>query len=151
MRLGPGPSPGFSSRWANNQKEVPKTRGGHILKILYWMYAANRGSNVKWGAQISNGGGRAPLTPPLATTLRNRHNFEVPCEHSKRVSTKPGSEEQSLNPRKNENTVLRNASYARTSGNSFSCVVCVLKCAVPFSSGNRTQAHFLYVTGCNRW
>jgi len=34
----------------------PKTRmGGHILKILYWMYAATRGPNVKWGAQISNG------------------------------------------------------------------------------------------------
>ena len=39
-----GPSPGFSSR------------GGHILKILYWMYGATRGPNVKWGAQISNGG-----------------------------------------------------------------------------------------------
>jgi len=28
---------------AKNQK------GGHILKILYWMYAATRGPNVKWG------------------------------------------------------------------------------------------------------
>ena len=53
-----GPSPGFSSRGGGkNQKEGPKTRrGGHIFKILYWMYAATRGPNVKWGAQISNGG-----------------------------------------------------------------------------------------------
>ena len=118
------------------------------------MYAATRGSNVKWGGTDFKWGGRAPLATPLATTLRNRHNLEVPCEHSKRVSTKPGSEKQSSNPRKNENTVLRNASYARTharlsSGNRFSCVVCVLKCTVPISSGNRTHAHFLYVTGCN--
>ena len=78
------------------------------------MYAATRGSNVKWGGTDFKWGGRAPLATPLATTLRNRHNLEVPCEHSKRVSTKPGSEKQSSNPRKNENTVLRNASYART-------------------------------------
>jgi len=31
-------------------------KGGHIFKILYWMYAAPRGPNVKWGAQCSNGG-----------------------------------------------------------------------------------------------
>jgi len=42
---------------AKNQ-EGPKTRrGGHIFKILYWMYATTRGPNVKWGAHISNGGG----------------------------------------------------------------------------------------------
>jgi len=40
-----GPSPGFSSRGAKNQK------GGHIFEILHWMYAATRGPNVKWGAQ----------------------------------------------------------------------------------------------------
>ena len=83
MRLGPGPSPGFSSRWANNQKEVPKTRGGHILKILYWMYAANRGPNVKWGAQISNGGDghhcppywrRPCLSPSLLAIHQFTHN-----------------------------------------------------------------------------
>jgi len=28
---------------AKNQKR------GHIFKILYWMYAATRGENVKWG------------------------------------------------------------------------------------------------------
>ena len=31
-----------------------KQKRGHILKILYWMYAAIRGPNVKWGAHISN-------------------------------------------------------------------------------------------------
>ena len=42
----------------------PQTRWrGHIFKILYWMYGATRGANVKWGAHISNGGGRAPLAP----------------------------------------------------------------------------------------
>jgi len=30
----PGPSPGFCSRGAKNHK------GGHILKMQYWMYAA---------------------------------------------------------------------------------------------------------------
>jgi len=38
---------------AKNQMEGPKTRGGgHIFKILYWMYAGTTGPNVKWGAQI---------------------------------------------------------------------------------------------------
>jgi len=42
----------------------PKTRRvGTIFKIHYWMYAATGGSNVKWGAPISNGG-QAPLAPP---------------------------------------------------------------------------------------
>jgi len=41
---------GKSEGGAKNQQ------GGHILKILYWMYATTRGPNVKWGAQISNGG-----------------------------------------------------------------------------------------------
>jgi len=47
---------------AKNQK------GEHLLKIQYWMYAATGDPNVKWGAPISHGG-RAPLAPPLATTL----------------------------------------------------------------------------------
>jgi len=46
-----GPSPGVSSR------------GGHIFKIQYWMYAATRGPNMKWGAQISNGGPSTTGTP----------------------------------------------------------------------------------------
>jgi len=54
---------------AKNQ-EAPKTRrGGHILKILNWMYAATRGPNVKWGGTDFKRGGRAPLAPPLATAL----------------------------------------------------------------------------------
>ena len=62
-----GPSPRFSSRGGTkNQK------GGHILKILYWMYAAARGPNVKWGDTDFKWGGRAPLPPPLATALRSR-------------------------------------------------------------------------------
>jgi len=47
-----------------NQKEEPKTRrGGHIFKTLHWMHAATRRPNVKWWAQISNMGWRAPLPP----------------------------------------------------------------------------------------
>ena len=35
----------------------PKTRmGGHILKILYWIYAATRGPNVKGGHRFQMGG-----------------------------------------------------------------------------------------------
>ena len=35
---------------AENQKEGPKTRRGGIFKqIMYWMYAATRGPNVKLG------------------------------------------------------------------------------------------------------
>jgi len=65
-----GPSPAFSSRGAKNQKEGPKTwRGDHIFKILYWMYAATRGPNMKWGDTDFKWGDRAPLFPPLATAL----------------------------------------------------------------------------------
>jgi len=46
---------------AKNQK------GSHIFKILYWMYAATRGPNVKWGVTDFKWGGRAPLAPPLVT------------------------------------------------------------------------------------
>jgi len=49
---------------AKYQKEGSKPRrGGNILKIQYWMYAATGGPNVKWGAPISNGGFQAPLPP----------------------------------------------------------------------------------------
>jgi len=42
--LSTGPSPGFSSRGAKNQKEGPKTRrGGNILKMQYWMYVTTGG------------------------------------------------------------------------------------------------------------
>jgi len=58
-----GSSPGFSSRGAKNHK------GRHIFETLYWMYAATRGPNVKWGGTDFKWEGRAPLPPPLATTL----------------------------------------------------------------------------------
>ena len=45
-----GPSPGFSSRGAKNQKEGPKARKGHIFKIQYWLYVATGRPNVNWGA-----------------------------------------------------------------------------------------------------
>ena len=65
----PDPSPGFSSRGE------PKTRrGGHIFKIQYWIYVATGGPNVKWGGTDFKCGGRAPLPPPLATTLCISHS-----------------------------------------------------------------------------
>ena len=43
----------------------PKTRReGHILKILYWMYAATRGPNVKWGGHRFQMGGPGTTGPP---------------------------------------------------------------------------------------
>jgi len=49
---------------------LPKTRrGGHVFKILYWMYTATRGPNVKWWGTDFTWGDRAPLAPPLATGL----------------------------------------------------------------------------------
>jgi len=52
-----GPSLGFSSRGGQKTKKGAKNQsGGHILKIQYWMYAATEGTNVKWGAPISNWG-----------------------------------------------------------------------------------------------
>jgi len=67
--LNSGPSPGFSS-WGGQKPvgEAKNQKGGHIFEILYWMYAATRGPNAKWGAQISNGG-PGTTAPPLATTL----------------------------------------------------------------------------------
>ena len=57
-----GPSPGFSSRGAKNQKR------GHIFKIQYWMYAAPGGPNVNGRHRFQMG--RAGTTgPPLATAL----------------------------------------------------------------------------------
>ena len=45
--------------------EGAKTRmGGLIFKILYWMYGATRGPNVKWEGHRFQRGGRAPLHPP---------------------------------------------------------------------------------------
>jgi len=52
-----GPSPGINSR--GGQKPEGRARnqkGGHILKIQYWMYAETGGPNEKWGSPISNGG-----------------------------------------------------------------------------------------------
>jgi len=48
---------------AKNQK------GDRIFKIQYWMYAATGGPNVKWEGTDFKLGGRAPLAPPVATTL----------------------------------------------------------------------------------
>ena len=48
-----------------------KTRRGNIFKIQYWVYAATRGPNVKWGAPIPNGG-PGTTEPPLATALAVR-------------------------------------------------------------------------------
>ena len=42
----------------------PKTRRvGHIFKILYWMNAATREPNVKWGGTGFKWGDRAQLAP----------------------------------------------------------------------------------------
>jgi len=52
-----GPSSGFSSRGGQKPDGGAKNqKGGHIFKILYWMYGATRGPNVKWRAQTANGG-----------------------------------------------------------------------------------------------
>jgi len=51
-----------------NQEGPKNRRGSHIFKIQYWMYAATRGPNVKWGAPILNGG-PGTTAPPLATAL----------------------------------------------------------------------------------
>jgi len=68
-----GPSPGFRSRGAKNQ-EGPKSRsGGHIFEITVMDMCSNRGPKMKWGGTDFKWGGRAPLAPPLATTLRLLH------------------------------------------------------------------------------
>ena len=74
----PGPSPGFSTERAKNQKEGPKTRrGGGIFKYII-------GCMQQPGGQTWNGGGtdfkwegRAPLVPPLATALHVPHFGEI--------------------------------------------------------------------------
>jgi len=43
------------------QEGAKNQKGGHILKILYWMFAATRVPNVKWGGGTTG--------PPLATAL----------------------------------------------------------------------------------
>jgi len=67
--LSTGPSPGFSSRGAKNQKEGPETRrAGHIKKDSI-------GCMQKWGSKREMGGhpisnGEPGTTaPPLATAL----------------------------------------------------------------------------------
>jgi len=45
------------------KKRGQNQKGGHILKIQYWMYAATGRPNVKWGAPISNGGAGHHLSP----------------------------------------------------------------------------------------
>jgi len=65
---------------AKNQ-EGQKNRRGGTFKILYWMYAATRGPNVKWGAQISNRGAgnhwpsrwRRPCTQTFVTEHEAGH------------------------------------------------------------------------------
>jgi len=49
------------------------------------MYAATGGPNMKWGADILNGG-RTPLAPPLATTLAV--SFALSRKHCKQHNAK---------------------------------------------------------------
>jgi len=50
-----------------NQKEGPKTRrGGHIFKILYWMYATTRRPTVKWEGTDFKWGDVLHCPPPAA-------------------------------------------------------------------------------------
>jgi len=70
---------------AKNQKEGPKTRrGGHIFKILYWMYAATRRPTVKWGGTYFKWGGRVPLAPrwrrPCPQSFGARRSDSAPGE-----------------------------------------------------------------------
>jgi len=52
-----GPSTGLSNKGGQKPEGGAKNqKGSHIFKILYWMFAAAKGPNVKWGAHISNGG-----------------------------------------------------------------------------------------------
>jgi len=53
----PGPSPGYST-WGGSKKRrrAQKPEGGPHFKNTVLDYAATKGPNVKWGAQISNGG-----------------------------------------------------------------------------------------------
>ena len=62
---------------AKNKWRGQKPGGGHIFKILYWMYGATRGANVKWGGTDFKWGGRAPLAPPLATDDIIEHALEI--------------------------------------------------------------------------
>ena len=58
----PGPSPGFCSRGAKNNK------GGHLFKMQYWMCAATEDQTWNGGHRFYMGS-RASLPPSLATTL----------------------------------------------------------------------------------
>jgi len=74
---------------ANNQ-EGPKTRrGGHILKILYEMYAATRGSNVNGGHRFQMGRaghhwpcGAFPLTSFFLFCVEKHHGLKVTFHHN---------------------------------------------------------------------
>jgi len=46
------------------RKRGQKPEGGHIFKILYWIYEATRGPNVKWWGTDLKWGSQAPLPPP---------------------------------------------------------------------------------------
>jgi len=59
-----GPSPGCNSKGDKNQK------GGHIVKIQYWMYAATGEPNVKWRWLRFQMGGPGTTASPLATALQ---------------------------------------------------------------------------------
>ena len=64
-----GPSPGFSSRGAKNQKEGPKTRRG-VTFLKYSIGCMQHPGGQTWmGGTDFKWGGRAPLAPPLATAL----------------------------------------------------------------------------------
>ena len=53
-----GPSPGFRSRGGQKTEGGSENRkGSQIFEILYWMYAATRGPNVKWGGTDFKWGG----------------------------------------------------------------------------------------------
>jgi len=59
----PGPSPGFSSRGAKNQKGVPHFKST-VLDV--W---SNQGAKREMGGTDFKWGGQAPLAPPLAKAL----------------------------------------------------------------------------------
>jgi len=66
-----GPSSGFSSRGAKNQK------GGHIYKMQYWMYAATGEPNLKWGVTDFKWGAEHHWRPPLVTAQLYGYPFSV--------------------------------------------------------------------------
>jgi len=55
---------GSSSVARISQQGGKSQKGGHILKIQYWMYAAK--PNMKWWSTYFQLGGRAPLATALS-------------------------------------------------------------------------------------